>query len=411
MTSKRFISPKMSRRGFLKAAAAMGATVALPTFLSGCSGGASGPLKVGILLPFAGNFAVYGNDIDAGIRLHLEDELGSEIAGRKIEFVQEDTEGNPEVGLQKARKLVEQDEVDLVMGIVSSGVLMGVRDYFDEAQKLLICCNAGANPISRGGKTPYIWRASFSNWMMGAKMGSWTAENVGKKAAVVIADYTAGHNERDSFVYHFEQAGGTIAEIVAVPFPQMGDPAPIIASIANIDADFFYLFLPGGAGLSFFQSAVDFDLMGQIPMYVNNAQVSEDVLPQLGDPAEGIISSWLWAYLLDNAENTNYISSFEGKYNRTPSSFSVQGYDGAKVVSTMLERVEGDTSDLNKMIDALAGISFASPRGSFVLDEKTQNPRQDWYLREVVRHTDGELHNAVLENLGEVVDPGDDSKG
>ena len=242
-------------------------------------------------------------------------------------------------------------------------------------------------------------------------MGSWTAENVGKKAAVVIADYTAGHNERDSFVYHFEAAGGTISEIVAVPFPQMGDPAPIIGSIANIDADFFYLFLPGGAGLSFFQSAVDFDLMNQIPMYVNNAQVSEDVLPVLGDPAEGIISSWLWAYLLDNPENTAYISAFEGKYSRTPSSFSVQGYDGARVVAEMLKRVEGDTSDVNKMVDALAGISFASPRGSFVLDEATQNPRQDWYLREVVRHTDGHLHNAVLENLGEVVDPGNDSKG
>ena len=63
------------------------------------------------------------------------------------------------------------------------------------------------------------------------------------------------------------------------------------------------------------------------------------------------------------------------------------------------------------MVDAMAGISFASPRGPFTLDEKTQNPRQNWYLREAVRHTDGQLHQKTLLTLGEVVDPGDDSKG
>lgn len=401
----------MKRRQFLKMAGATALAASLPGLLSACGGGSTGPIKLGVLVPFSGNFAGYGNEILSGIQLYIDDDLGGEIAGRPVEYVVEDSEGNPETGQQKARKLVEQDEVDLAMGIVSSGVLMAVRDYFHEAQKLFICCNAGANPISRELKTPYIWRASFSNWMMGAKMGGWTAENVGKKAVGVFADYTAGHNERDSFVYHFQEAGGTIEDIILVPFPQMGDPAPIIGELANKDADFFYIFLPGGAGISFFQSAVEFDLMSQIPLYANNAQTSEDILRVIGDPAEGIISSWLWAYLLDNPENNAFVPKYEEKYNLSPSSFSVQGYDAARIIATMLERVEGDTSDVNAMVDAMSGIEFASPRGNFVLDEATQNPRQDWYLREVVRHTDGQLHNAALENLGEVVDPGDNSRG
>lgn len=405
---------RLNRRTFIKAAGVLGAAAALPLGLSGCApsgGGSNGPIKIGLLVPNSGNFAVYGSELERGTRLYLDGDMGGEVAGRKIEYVIEDSEGNPETALQKARKLVEQDEVDLVTGIVSSGVLMGVREYFDEVKKLLIVSNAGANPISRELKSPYIWRVSFSNWMMGAQMATWLAGNVGKKGALIVSDYTAGHNERDSFIWHFEQAGGEVVKTLLAPFPAMGDPAPLIADLATTEADFFYIFVPGGNGLSFFKSAVEFDLMSQIPMYTNNAQTSEDVLPQLGDAALGIKGSWLWAYVNDIPENNDFIARYEKEHSISPSSFAVQGYDAGHVIAEMLTRVEGDTSDLDKMIGALSGISFASPRGAFTLDEATQNPRQNWYLREVIRTEDGALHNAALEDLGQIVDPGDDSMG
>lgn len=409
----------LDRRAFLKATGAVSATAALAACAApgaapagGSGGGASSdPIKVGLLVPNSGNFATYGGELERGTRLYLDGDMGGEVAGRAIEYVIEDSEGNPEVALQKARKLVEQDEVDLVTGIVSSGVLMGVREYFDEVQKLLIVSNAGANPVSRGLKSPYIWRASFSNWMMGAQMATWLAGNVGKKAALVVSDYTAGHNERDSFIWHFQEAGGEVVKTILAPFPAIGDPAAIIADIASVDADFFYVFVPGGNGLSLFKSAVEFDLMSQIPMFTNNAQTSEDLLPVLGDAALGIKGSWLWAYINDIPENNDYIARYEEAYAMPPSSFSVQGFDAGRVIAEMLTRTEGDTSDVNAMVDALAGISFKSPRGPFTLDEATQNPRHNWYLREVVKDEEGVLHNAAIADLGEIVDPGDDSMG
>ncbi|MEM7532566.1 MAG: ABC transporter substrate-binding protein [Chloroflexota bacterium] len=411
-----------NRRTFLKAAGATGALAALPAGLAGCvapttaptgSGSTTSaePIKIGLLVPTSGNFGVYGGELERGTKLYLDSEMGGEIAGRPIEYVVEDSEGNPEIALQKSRKLVEQDEVDVVTGIVSSGVLMGVREYYDAMKKPLIVSNAGANPISRELKSPYIWRVSFSNWMMSAKMATWLAANVGKRSALIVSDYTAGHNERDSFIWHFEQGGGEVVNTILAPFPAIGDPAPLIAELAATDADFFYIFVPGGNGLSFFKSAVEFDLFSQLPMYTNNAQTSEDVLPSLGDDVLGVKSSWLWAYVNDIPENNAYIAKYEETYNNSPSSFSVQGYDAGHVISEMLTRVEGDTSNVDAMIDALAGISFASPRGSFVLDEATQNPRQHIYLREVIRTEDGALHNAAIEDLGETVDPGDNSMG
>jgi hypothetical protein len=62
------------------------------------------------------------------------------------------------------------------------------------------------------------------------------------------------------------------------------------------------------------------------------------------------------------------------------------------------------------MIDALGGVSFASPRGPFALDANSQNPRQHVYVREV-QNVEGVLHNVVIADLGDIADPGDDSKG
>jgi len=406
------LSLKVTRRDFLKTAALVGGAAAAPAFLTSCGpGGTDKPIKIGMLVPNSGPFATNGEDTTTAIKLWIDGHLGGEIAGRKVEYVEEDTETNPEVGLQKARKLVEQDEVDVLVGVISSGVLMAIRDYIHEAQKLLVVTNAGANAISRGLKTPYIWRASMTNWMDSALWPYWAYENLGTRAIPVVLDYTAGYEVRDSMVYAFQDAGGTIVDEVLVPFPVMGDPAPLITDIASKDADFFYLFNPGGNGVSFFQAAVEFGLFDQIQMFAAEGSSSEDMLAAYGDPAEGIKSSWNWSFIDDIPENQAFIKEHIDTYSQPPTSYSVQAYDAARIISTMIERLEGDTSDVNAMVDAMAGISFASPRGPFTLDEKTQNPRQNWYLREAVRHTDGQLHQKTLLTLGEVVDPGDDSKG
>ena len=91
-------------------------------------------VKVGLLLPYAGVYAALGNEIDAGFMLALEE------AGMAGDFavMREDTEVKPPVGLAKARKLVLEDEVEVIVGIVSSGVLGAVRDFVDGSKVPLI---------------------------------------------------------------------------------------------------------------------------------------------------------------------------------------------------------------------------------------------------------------------------------
>lgn len=402
--------PRLARRQFLKAAGLAASAYAAAPLLSACAPAQpSGPVKIGLLLPYSAVYAELGVSIENGLRLYLE-ETGNEAGGRKIEILTEDEGATPDEATPKAKKLVEQDEVDIVAGIVSSGVLGALRDYFDTNKKLLICANAGANGLSRAAKTPYIWRTSFTNWQPNWPVGTWAAENQGKRAFISVPDYAAGHNMRDAFSNSFLAAGGEIVNVQLTPFPNIGDPAPFITEIANADVDFLYCFYSGGQAVTFLKAYGEFGLAGKLPLLCAGFMVEEDVLPAQGDFALGVRSGLHYALYLDNPENKKFTEAYKAKYdNRTPDVFAVQGYDTGRVIVEMLNATQGDAS-ADKMIDALDGITFASPRGSFTLDAATQNPKHHIYLREVQK-VDGAPHNVVLEDLGEVVDPGDDSKG
>ncbi len=408
MTQK--TNKSLSRRGFLKLAGVAAASYAVSPLLSACGGSAaSGPVKIGVLLPYSDIYAVLGESITEAMKMYFES-VGNEAGGRQIELITEDTEIKPDVAQQKARKLIEQDEVDLVAGVVSSGVLMGIRDYIDSSQKLLICANAGANAISRGAKTPYIWRTSFSNWQPNWPLGTWAFENVAKKAYISAPDYGAGHNMADAFTNSFQAAGGEILGTQFTPFPAMGDPAPFITEIQSADPPMVFCFYSGGAAVTFVQAYGEFGLSGSIPMVCAGFTVEEDVLPAQGNAALGAKSGLHWALQLENAENKAFTAAYKERTGKDANVFAVQGYDTGRVIVDMLNSVSGDTSDTNKMIDALGGVSFNSPRGPFSLDPNSQNPRQHIYVRDV-QEVDGALHNVVVEDLGETVDPGDDSKG
>lgn len=403
---------RMTRRSLLKAAGVAAGAAAASPLLSACGpflqSGASGPLKIGVLLPYSDIYAVLGESITNAMELYFE-EVGMEAGGREIQMIQEDTEIQPDVAQQKARKLVEQDEVDFVAGIVSSGVALSLRDYFHNNKKLLLIANAGANPLSRDQKSPYIWRTSFTNWQPNWPVGKWAAENVGTRAYISVPDYAAGENTITSFSHSFVNAGGEIIGIQRTPFPNMGDPAPFMAEIADAEPDLVYSFYSGGAAVTFVKAYDEFGLSGQIPLMSSGFMVEEDVLPAQGQAALGVRSGLHWSYLLDNPENESFKQAYEDKVGESANLFAVQGYDTGRVIVEMLNELQGDTSDVDKMVEVLPGISFPSPRGQFTLDENSQNPAQHIYLREV-QEVDGTLHDVVLEDLGEIVDPGDDSR-
>src|SRR5437870_10587857 len=150
------------------------------------------PVKIGMLLPLTGVFTRNGREALDGTRMYL-DEIGWKVAGRPIELLVEDDEGKPDVGLTKARKLVERDGVHMLKGIVSSAVGLAVAAYAkDKKIPVIVSADFGVSSLTVPGPllNPYIFRWSQSGTGPAQAAADWAYKNAGwRKVVVVGSDY------------------------------------------------------------------------------------------------------------------------------------------------------------------------------------------------------------------------------
>src|SRR3990172_3928732 len=238
----------VTRRTFLAGAGTAAVGVAAgPWVLRGWGQGA--PVKIGIVLPYTGVYAVLGESITQAMELVFEREKWT-VAGRKIELIKEDDEMKPPIGIRKTEKLIDSDKVDILTGPVHSGILMGMRDKVHNSKTILIVSNAGADAISRERCSRWIFRTSFSNLQPNQPMGGWVAKNIVKEAFLVPPNYQAGKDMMTAFKETFVPAGG---KIVAEDYPKLGetDYAPYLTKIKQSGVKVVYCFFSGTDAVNF----------------------------------------------------------------------------------------------------------------------------------------------------------------
>lgn len=396
----------ISRRSFLKAAAAAGTGLVA----AGCiprrkkqEPTAEAPLKLGVLLPYSRVYAVLGQSITKGMELYF-DSIGWVVGGRPIEWLTEDTELDPQVGLRKARKFIEHDRVDLLTGLVSTGVAYAVRDLVHATETVLLIANAGANKLTRLEKSPYIFRTSFSNWQPNHPMGAWLYHQVAQNVFVSAPDNEAGHEMIDAFKETFQAAGGLVLGEI---YPPLGtsDYGQYLAEIGKSGAAASYSFFSGSDAVRFVKQFGGYGLSKHMLLAGTGFLLEEDVLPAQGAAAEGGYSGLHWALTLDNPENRRFTEEYKQMYGKEADVFAVQGYDTARVIAEALKLTGGETQNKKRLIDAISAVRFNSPRGPFEFDPETHNVVQNIYIRQVAS-VNGALHNQVLDMVEKVRDPG-----
>ncbi len=363
---------------------------------------AAGPLKLGILLPFSQVYAQLGNDILDAMNMYFAT-AGNKAGGRTIEIIKEDEGVDPAPAVQKMRKLIEQDKIDLFSGIVSTPIVYGARDLLHNNKVISIISNAGGNDLTRARKSPYIFRSSFSNWQSAYAMGEWEAKNI-KKVVSTAADYGAGRESAAAFKESYVKGGGTVVKEIFPKFPNT-DYAPYLPEIAAAAVEATFNFYSGSDAVNFVKQYDEFGLKKNIKLTGSGFLVEEDVLPAQGNAAIGAITGLHWAKTLDNPENKKFVEEWRAKYKREPSVFAMAGYDTARVIVEALNKSNGDTSDKDALVKIIEGIKFASPRGPFEFDPATHNVINTIYLREV-KLVDGKPGNVVTTTLGVYKDPG-----
>lgn len=396
-----------TRRKFVAGAAGTGAALGFGVFAPAVRAQMNVPAKIGCLITQSKVFAVQGANVLDGMTLYFE-QNGWQAGGRKIELVKEDDEANPQLGLAKVKKMVENDQVDIVTGPIGSNVALAILGYIKQSNSLLIVDGAGVNAVTRERKGPNIFRCSTSSWQSNAPAAGWIYQNIAKELLVVASDYSGGHEAIDAFKEGFLPLGGKIVKEIYPPFGN-NDFSSYLAAIKATGVPTIYAYMTGSDAVRFISQFDEFALRNSIRVTGTGFMVEDDALPAEGDAALGIITGLHYASTLDTPVNKNFVADYKAKYKQYPSCYSEYGYVCARVIAEALRSTNGDTSNRSKFEEAIRNVKFDAPRGPFRFDPETQNVIQNIYIREVVRGSD-RLENKVLATIADTRDPGKSQK-
>ena len=416
LAEKRGYSYRLTRRQFLVATSAAALAACGPAAVApGATGSAAASpgktLKIGQLLPFTGVYSELGNSMRRATELYLKLN-DNKLANRPVQLIYEDDANVTATGIQKTQKFIDQDQVDVMMGVVPTPLAYGIRNAVHAAKMIFIDTNAGGNFLTRdvpnctpACKSPYIFRASFSSYQISYPIGDYLSAKGTKDFFLAYANYGFGTESAADFTTGAKKNGGNITGNVAPPLGN-ADFAPFVTQIKNQPTKNVYSFFSGADAVGFIKTWNQLGLPAAgYKMYGAGFLTEQDVLKEVKDLANGAVTSLFWAVELDNPENKKFVADFQKQYPLLPDVFSVQQYDGMRALDEALKKLGGDTSDKDKFSKALEDVTFKSPRGDFAFDKSTHNPIQDIYLREV-KTQNGQTVNTITDKIAKVTDPG-----
>ena len=358
-------------------------------------------VKIGLILPMTGPFTSTGKQIDAAVRLYMQ-ENGTTVAGKKIEVILKDDGGNPDSTKRLAQELVVNDKVNILAGFGLTPLALAVAPLATEAKVVELVMAAGTSIITE--RSPYIVRTSFTVPQSCAIMAEWAAKNGIKKVVTIVTDYAPGHDAEKSFTDRFKAGGGAILADLRVPL-QNPDFAPFLQRAADAKPDAIFVFVPSGPGAIVMKQFVERGLDKAGMKLIGPGDLTDDdILPGYGDVALGIITTHFYATAHPSAKNKAYVEAFrKANPGMRPNFMSVGGYDGMHLIYEALKKT-GGKADGDALVAAMKGMKWESPRGPISIDPETRDIIQNIYVRKVEK-VGGELHNVEFATFEAVKDP------
>src|SRR3954468_10015219 len=201
------------------------------------------PLKIGLIMPYTGQFTDASGQMDDAIKLYIK-QHGDTVAGRKIELIRRDDSGSPDVAKRMARELTVNDNVDILAGFVITPEALAVADVSEQAKKFMVVMNAATAIITT--KSPYIVRTSLTIPQLEEAFGTWVYKSGTHKVYTLVSDYAPGHDAEGAFQRAFKAAGGEIGGALRIPLANP-DFSAFVQRIKDADPEAIYIFVPGGA--------------------------------------------------------------------------------------------------------------------------------------------------------------------
>lgn len=365
------------------------------------------PVKIGLLATLEGPFAAGGADGMRGAELAVK-QRGGVVAGRRIEVIKASSNANPDVAVNAVRKLVEQDKVDIVVGPLSGGEGIAVKDYSKtQPQTTFINGGSGAQATTLVNPSPNFFRFNTegAQWMVG--LGKAALDKGYKRVMVIAEDYAFPYSQVQGFMAEYCRLGGKVPLKAWVPLGGK-DYSSVIARIPR-DVDALLVVLGGADAVNFLTQYENAG--GDKPMLGGSITVSQDVLNYRGkrrDSLVGTISAGPLADAYDGADWRAFVEAYRKEYPvsaggyPSPSLFALVYYTNMKAALDALEAAGGDLSGNHaKYRQALQNLQLKMPTGTVRLDENRQAIGTT-FVTEVVKDSKGDLTTKVLRRVENV---------
>ena len=329
-------------------------------------------LKIGQLSMLSGAMALYGQQQVRGFELGLEYMSGGQmdaegryiIAGRPVEVITKDTEGDPEKGVALALELIEKDGVELLQGPVSSSVAAALTTVAMENQIILMVDPAASTFITGEYFNPYVFRTSRTNFDDTLVIAKYLVENIGPTFAHIGIDNAFGQGSGTALAYSVEQFGGEVIADIYAPFDTT-DFTPYIQQAMDSGADNLFLTWSGTGYVTLFQQLADLGALDEMTVatgYGDNASFAA-----VYGAAMGQIGLNVYHYTVPNNEINDWlVTRHLEEYAEPPDLFTAGGMASAIALASALEATGGDASS-DAMIAALEGLMFEGPKGTYYI--------------------------------------------
>src|SRR5438093_3314541 len=350
-------------------------------------------IRVGYLGPLSGIFAQAGKDMLDGLKLSLE-QVNYQAGGRKLELIEEDTEGNAATAIAKYRKLVAHDKIHVLTGILLVNVGNSLVPLIERDQLPTLFLTT-PDDLTKRKIAKWILRSNFSASQIMHPLGDYAAKTLKyRRVATIAMDNGFGHEEIGGFQRVFEDGGGKVVQKLWVPLNVL-DFSPYLSQVQQ-DVDAVCAVFVAGQAVRFVKQYGESGLKGKAPLIGTGVMTDESALRGMADEAVGIVGSLLWSPTLQNPANQIFMKLAVAKFGRTPAYFNAVMYSSGRWIADAAQSLNGQVEDRETFVAAIrrAIETVPDPRGPIKLDEYG-NPTENVYIVRVEK-SGGKLVNTVI---------------
>jgi branched-chain amino acid transport system substrate-binding protein len=351
-----------SRRALLKATVAAGAVMAAPAYLTRAT--AATPIKIGIPTVVTGGYAILGQQTMRTCKLVAKlTNAGKGVLGRPVEFLYQDTQGDPANCVRKCQELVERDDCRIFTGVIVSSEAAAIMPKLEEWNAFFISHGNGDGRLTAELFVPRFFRANTSAPMGARTVALYLREAPQKTFVAVASDYSWGQSSVKAFEEQTKKIGKELVDKIFTPVANK-DYSTYITKVLQSKAEGCYIALQGDEARAFYSQAAQYGLAERVQFFTEI--VAQADIKVLGKDSLGLIGSSRYPFTYDIPQNKEFVAAFGEEYkNQIPDWTDGEIYQALVILFAAIEKA--DSTEPMKIVAAMEDLDVTSVKGPVLM--------------------------------------------